>query len=104
MLTAHIPTVLGLAFFGVLGCAEQSRLPTHADVGPQPILPEPTTTLVPTVKIAPAKGWPDGVGPTPAAGLGVRAFAAGLDHPRLSYVLSTGVVIVAESNGPRSTE
>src|SRR5262245_32575230 len=104
MRTAHIPAVFGLAFFGVLGCAERSRLPTNADVGPQPILPEPTTTLVPTVKIAPAKGWPDGVGPTPAAGLTVRAFATGLDHPRWLYVLPNGDVLVAETNAPPRPE
>jgi glucose/arabinose dehydrogenase len=104
MRTAHLPTLVGLALFGVLGCAEQSRLPMNADVGPQPTLPEPTTTLVPTVKIAPAKGWPDGVGPTPAAGLAVKAFATGLDHPRWLYVLPNGDVLVAETNAPPRPE
>src|SRR5215471_17378453 len=104
MRTAQIPAVLGLAFFGVLGCAEQSRLPINADVGPQPTLPEPTTALVPTVKIAPAKGWPDGVRPTPAAGLAVKAFATGFDHPRWLYVLPNGDVLVAETNAPPRPE
>jgi len=104
MRTAQIPAVLGLAFFGVLGCAEQSRLPINADVGPQPTLPEPTTALVPTVKIAPAKGWPDGVRPTPAAGLAVKAFATGFDHPRWLYVLPNGDVLVAETTAPPRPE
>jgi len=35
-----------------------------------------------------------------AAGLGVNAYMAGLDHPRWLYVLPNGDVLVAESNGP----
>ena len=34
------------------------------------------------------------------AGLGVNAYAVGLDHPRWLYVLPNGDVLVAESNGP----
>jgi hypothetical protein len=43
---------------GLTGCAERSQLSAGADTGPNPTLPEPTQTLIPTVKIAPAKGWP----------------------------------------------
>ena len=45
-----------LAVLVLSGCAETSKLPPGADVGPNPTLPEPNTTLIPTVKIAPAKG------------------------------------------------
>ena len=38
--------------------------------------------------------------PTAAAGLQVKAFASGLQHPRWLHVLPTGDVLVAESNGP----
>ncbi len=99
MRTHLIPTLVGLSLLGLIGC-ERSQLPPHADVGPQPTLPEPTTTVLPTVNIAPAKGWPDGATPTPAAGLAVNAFANGLDHPRWLYVLPNGDVLVAETNGP----
>jgi glucose/arabinose dehydrogenase len=81
-------------------CGETSTLPRFADTGPQPTLPPPNKTLVPTVNIAPAKGWPAGVTPTPAAGLAVNAYAAGFDHPRWLYVLPNGDVLVAESNAP----
>ncbi len=50
--------------------------------------------------IAPAKGWPAGATPEPAAGLVVNAYSSGLDHPRWLYVLPNGDVLVAESNGP----
>jgi glucose/arabinose dehydrogenase len=79
---------------------ESAKLPDTAGVGPSPNLPAPTKTLLPTVNIAPAKGWPDGQKPTPASGLAVNAFATGLSHPRWLYVLPNGDVLVAESNGP----
>ena len=63
-------------------------------------LPPPHKTLIPTVHIAPAKGWADGDKPVAAAGLAVTAFATGLDHPRWLYVLPNGDVLVAETNAP----
>ena len=83
-------------------CAEQARLPAEAGFGPQPTLPPPNRTLIPTVKVAPAKGWPAGVAPTAPAGLTVNAFASGLDHPRWMHVLPNGDVLVAETNKPPS--
>jgi len=84
----------------VIGCGDVATLPESAGVGPQPSLPPPHPTLLPTVQIAPAKGWPSGTTPVAAAGLGVNVYMAGLDHPRWLYVLPNGDVLVAESNGP----
>ncbi len=81
-------------------CGDSSKLPQGADFGPKPNLPAPTTSMIPTVNIATATGWPAGVKPTPAAGLAVGLYAAGLDHPRWVYVLPNGDVLVAESNAP----
>ncbi len=77
-----------------------ATLPEQASIGPHPTLPPPNSTLIPTIKIAPAKGWPVGTTPTAAPGLTVNAFASGLDHPRWLYVLPNGDVLVAESNAP----
>jgi glucose/arabinose dehydrogenase len=104
MRTAHLPSLLVLGLVALGGCTESSRLPPQADAGPQPTLPEPTRTALPTVHIAPAKGWPDGGTPTPAEGLAVKAFATGLDHPRWLYVLPNGDVLVAETNAPHRPE
>src|SRR5918994_5663531 len=82
------------------GCGEMSRLPAGADTGPDPTLPPPTKTLIPTVHIAPAKGWPAGVTPKAAQGTTVSAFATGLEHPRWIYVLPNGDVLVAETSAP----
>ena len=77
---------------------------TEADLdpgfGPNPQLPEPAKKLIPTVHIAPAKGWPQGATPAPASGLAVRPYASGLTHPRWLYVLPNGDVLVAETNSP----
>ena len=84
----------------VSGCGETATLPEQAGIGPHPTLPAPNPTLIPTVHIAPAKGWPTGMAPRAAAGFSVHAFASGLDHPRWLYVLPNGDVLVAETNTP----
>ena len=70
------------------------------DTGPSPVLPEPKTSLIPTVDIAPAVGWPAQGKPLAAQDFAVNAFARGLDHPRTVYVLPNGDVLVAETNAP----
>ncbi|KKA09047.1 sorbosone dehydrogenase [Pseudomonas ogarae] len=85
---------------GLVACGESSTLQVSDGTGPAPKLPEPNKTLIPTVNIAEAIGWPQGAKPTPAPGLQVGAFAEGLDHPRWLYVLPNGDVLVAETNAP----
>ena len=68
--------------------------------GASPVLPAPAKTLLPTVNIAPAIGWPKDVTPQVADGMKVTAFATGLDHPRWIMVLPNGDVLVAETNAP----
>jgi glucose/arabinose dehydrogenase len=89
-----------LALLVGAGACERARLPVTAGVGPHPELPPPRTSLIPTVNVAPARGWPAGGEPTAAPGLSVRVFATGLDHPRWLYVLPNGDVLVAETNAP----
>jgi glucose/arabinose dehydrogenase len=81
-------------------CGDASKLPEQASTGPEPSLPAPNKTLIPTVNIAPATGWPEGAKPTAAGGLAVNAFATGLQHPRWLLALPNGDVLVAESNAP----
>jgi glucose/arabinose dehydrogenase len=85
---------------GLAACGETSSLQVTDGTGPSPKLPEPNKTLIPTVNIAPAIGWPAGAKPTAAPGTQVAAFAEGLDHPRWLYVLPNGDVLVAETNAP----
>jgi glucose/arabinose dehydrogenase len=82
------------------GCGDRAKLSVAQGIGPDPVLPEPVDTLLPTVKVADAIGWPAGTTPQPAPGLAVAPFAQGLDHPRWLYVLPNGDVLVAETNAP----
>jgi glucose/arabinose dehydrogenase len=84
----------------VAACANPARLPVEAGIGPNPTLPPPEHSLIPTVNVAAAGKWPDGGKPDAAPGLAVGRFAQGLDHPRWLYVLPNGDVLVAETNAP----
>ncbi|WP_296893268.1 sorbosone dehydrogenase family protein [Thiobacillus sp.] len=92
--------LVGAAVLALAACNEMATLPVSAGTGPHPTLPPPGQTLIPTVHIAPAKGWPSGVAPAAAVGMRVTAFARGLDHPRWLLVLPNGDVLVAETNAP----
>jgi glucose/arabinose dehydrogenase len=93
-----------MAGTALTACGEVAQLPVSAGFGPHPQLPPPNPTLIPTVNIAPAKGWPTYGKPLAAAGLTVNRFAGGLDHPRWLYVLPNGDVLVAETNAPPKPE
>ncbi len=96
---ASVALALALA-----ACGDTAKLPVSAGTGAQPVLPAPNPTLLPTVNVAPARGWPAGTLPKPAPGLQVNAFASGLDHPRWLLVLPNGDVLVAETNAPPRPE
>ena len=80
--------------------ADTAKLAVADGTGPSPQLPPPNSQVFPTIDVAPAVGWTAGDTPAPAAGLAVRAYASGLDHPRWLYVLPNGDVLVAETNAP----
>jgi len=84
----------------VLSTMAIAALPPLAGFGPNPRLPAPHEGVLPTINIAPAKGWPANAKPAAASALSVAAFAQGLTHPRWLYVLPNGDVLVAETNGP----
>lgn len=94
-----ICTALALA-----ACGDVAKLPLSAGTGPKPTLPAPQTSLIPTVNIAPARGWPAGATPQPAPGTQVVAYARDLNHPRWLLVLPNGDVLVAETNAPPKPE
>jgi glucose/arabinose dehydrogenase len=89
-----------LAALGLAACGAPARLTVDAGSGPDPTLPAPSRSLLPTVNVAKAVGWPQGGTPVAAPGLAVSRFAGDLDHPRWLYVLPDGDVLVAETNAP----
>ena len=54
--------------FMAAACADTAKLPLSAGTGPDPTLPPPDKSLIPTVHIAQARGWPEGVKPVAADG------------------------------------
>lgn len=101
-MTASLRPILLLVAgaLALAGCGERAGLPVAAGIGPNPQLPKPNPTLLPTVRVAAVARWAPGEAPTPASGLGVAAFATGLEHPRWLYVLPDGDVLVAETDAP----
>ena len=102
----HAAATLAALFTAAVlaGCGNPAQLPVSAGMGPSPTLPPPQKSLLPTVHIADAKGWPQGSVPKGAAGTTVKAFASGLAHPRWLCVLPNGDVLVAETNAPPKPE
>jgi glucose/arabinose dehydrogenase len=109
---SRLPVVLTLAAvaaaLGAHAAPAESNVgpvPSPADtVGPNPVIKPVDKHLLPTLQIAPAKGWPAGGKPGAAPGVAVNAFAAGLNHPRWLLVLPNGDVLVAETNAPPKPE
>ncbi|MEO6421811.1 MAG: sorbosone dehydrogenase family protein, partial [Candidatus Nitrotoga sp.] len=99
-----IAMAMGLMILVLAACGGEAKLPIAAGTGLNPTLPPPQQNLIPTVHIAPAKGWPEGTKPVAALGTVVTRFAEGLDHPRWIYVLPNGDVLVAETNAPPKPE
>jgi glucose/arabinose dehydrogenase len=92
---------LVLASASLLACSNEADRRVADGMGPNPQLPPPVQSVLPTVKIASVVGWRNGALPVAAPGLQVSALERGLDHPRWLYVLPNGDILVAESESPR---
>ena len=98
------PAAAAAALSLLTACGHTAELPLAQGIGPAPALPDPSKTLLPTVNVADAVGWPAGASPVPAAGLRVQPFATGLEHPRWLLALPNGDVLVAETAAPPKPE
>jgi len=103
---ARFTFIAGLAASALIltGCDNRVAVPEEAGYGPEPTLPEPKTSWLPTIKIADAVGWKQGEKPVATERGQVRAFATGLQHPRWLYELPNGDILVAESDAPPKPE
>jgi glucose/arabinose dehydrogenase len=92
---ARLVSLIGGAALLTRRLAEGSHEPAW---GSSPTIPAARPQgSIPTLKMPTAEGWMEGQTPVAAAGLAVKAFAAGLDHPRWIEVLPNGDVLVAEA-------
>lgn len=90
----------GASLLALAACGDRAKQDVLAGTGPNPVLLAEQHDTIPTLNIAPARGWAPGETPVAAPGLVVSALARGLDHPRNLYVLPNGDILVAETNAP----
>jgi glucose/arabinose dehydrogenase len=90
-----------LAAFALAGCGEDTAgFDVSQQIGPNPVLPEPTEDLLPDLKVAEVVGWEDGQTPAVPDGLTVTAYAKDLVNPRTVHTLPNGDVLVVQSRAP----
>src|SRR3546814_14658522 len=82
--------MLSAMMFGLAACGTTEQLTVAEGSGLDPELPPPHSSLLPTVNIATAIGWPDGGKPLAAKGLSGAAFASTMAHPPWQPALTKG--------------
>lgn len=99
LLSVVVVVAVGVGGYVAFG-SESATLNAIEGYGPNPNLPPPNPTLLPTINVAEVSSWKTGETPIAAPGLAVNEFAGGLDHPRTLLVLPNGDVLVTETNAP----
>ncbi len=83
------------------GCSDDNdNFDITSQIGPDPVLPEPSQSLVPALKVAPVVGWGDNETPDVIDGFTVTAYARDLANPRTVHTLPNGDVLVVQSKAP----
>ncbi len=94
--------LLGSVAIVLPACSDQNdNFDPLQQIGSDPVLPEPSTSLVPDLKVAEVVGWKDGETPTVPAGLKITAYQKDLVNPRTVHTLPNGDVLVVQSRGPK---
>ena len=90
-----------LAFLALAACSDSGAdFDVTTQIGPNPVLPEPGSSLLPALKVAEAVGWSGGQTPKVPDGLKVTAYATDLANPRTVHTLPNGDVLVVQSKDP----
>ncbi|MGE7370690.1 PQQ-dependent sugar dehydrogenase [Neorhizobium sp. NPDC001467] len=96
--TVALSVSLGLA---LSACSDSNdNFDVSQQVGPDPVLPEPVSLLLPDLKVAEVVGWKDNETPAVADGLAITAYAKDLSNPRTVHTLPNGDVLVVQSRAP----
>ncbi len=100
---SRIPFLYAFAFTGgcllLAGCGDDN-FDVSRQIGPDPVLPAPSQSLLPDLKVAEVVGWQDGETPTVPEGLVITAYARDLANPRTVHTLPNGDVLVVQSKAP----
>lgn len=89
-----------LAALVVAGCSGSDDFDASRQIGPDPILPQPSQSLWPELKVAKVVGWREGQVPEVPVGFSVSAYAKDLANPRTVHTLPNGDVLVVQSKAP----
>ncbi|MBR0556743.1 sorbosone dehydrogenase family protein [Ciceribacter sp. L1K23] len=84
----------------LVGCGDSDDFDISQQIGPDPVLPEPSAELMPDLKVAEVVGWEDGQTPTVPEGFTVTAYARDLANPRTVHTLPNGDVLVVQGKAP----
>lgn len=83
------------------GCSDDnSDFDVSSQIGPDPVLPEPSQSLVPDLKVAEVIGWGADETPDVVDGFTITAYARDLANPRTVHTLPNGDVLVVQSKAP----
>lgn len=82
------------------GCGDDGDFDVSQQIGPDPVLPEPTADLLPDMKIAEVVGWQESEKPGVPEGLVIAAYARDLVNPRTVHTLPNGDVLVVQGRAP----
>jgi glucose/arabinose dehydrogenase len=98
----RLPAVaLSAGLIALTGCDDESSdFDVSSQIGPDPVLPEPSESIVPAMKVAEVVGWAEGETPEVPEGLTVTAYAKDLANPRTVHTLPNGDVLVVQGRGP----
>jgi glucose/arabinose dehydrogenase len=97
-------TILALILGGIVlwfaSRPDVAQLPLDKVSGVKPELTAGRPQNIPTINVASVDRWKAGEAPVAVAGLSVKRFAEGLDHPRNLITLPNNDILVAETNSP----
>src|SRR3954471_12790244 len=85
------------ALLALAACGTKQNVDPSQQVGPNPVLPQPSEELVADVGVPKVVGWKPGETPTVPRGFRIEALATGLSNPRNVLALPNGDVLVVES-------
>jgi glucose/arabinose dehydrogenase len=90
-----------LVLLAFAGCGDEGAdFDLSSQIGPDPVLPEPSRDLLPDLKVAEVVGWQEGQTPAVPEGLTIAAYAKDLANPRTVHTLPNGDVLVVQSREP----